>query len=413
MRVDMMLACSGMLSLLWMGSAQAQDNPPLSNPPVFSRLFTQPTGQNGYEDWVQAGDAIRDDPMVNQAMTADATLTFKRRVLADPNVQKAMHLLREGLNKPVQSPHLMPDNNTVFPEMAPFRRLARLLSMEIYVRFADGRTDAALDSLQDGLRFGSLMQTNTLISGLSGVAIDTIVMEAFSSHLDQLSAYQCSRVQHIVEDWLERPFPVAALLNAAQQFSLRSLEAKRSNPQALKDLLDQFAPDDSNAPTAQGRLARLATYLDSQPADLGQVIDHAGALIRGYYDAALVNLKLPIRERKSMTVVSDKSLGGDLFASLVVNADLVTDKYDRIEAMLRMLGVHAAIRGYRWEHGYLPTSLADLHLGRLIVDPFTGGDLVYQHSGRNYDLYSRGPFERDENGQPTATPPPLKLPPAN
>lgn len=381
----------------------------MPNPPVFSRLFTQPTGQNGYEDWVQAGDAIRNNPMVNQAMAGDATLTFKRHLLNAPDVQTALHLLREGLNKPIQSPHLMPDNSTVFPEMAPLRRLARLLAIEIYVRFADGSTDAALDSLQDGLRFGCQMQTNTLISGLAGVAIDTIVLEAFSGHLEQLSVHQCSRLRHIVEEWVDRPFPVAALLDTAQQLSLRSLEAKRSNPQALKDLLDQFATDDSNAPVAQARIGRLTPYLDSQPADLGPVIDHAEALIHAYYDAALVNLNQPLRERRPMTVVSDKSLGGDLFASLVVNADRITDKYDRIEAMLRMLGVHAVIRGYRWEHNVLPNTLADLHLGRLSVDPFTGGDLVYQRVGKSYDLTSRGPFERDESGQPTVRPPPLKL----
>jgi hypothetical protein len=414
MRVGMVLTCGGMLSLLWIGSARAQDKPPLPDPPVFSRLFTQPTGQNGYEDWVQGGDLIRDNKLVDTATEGGATLTFKRRVLADPSVQKALHLLREGLNKPAQSPHLVLDENTLLPELAPFRRLARLLSTEIYVRFADGRTDAALDSLQDGLRFGYRTQTNTIISGLVGVAIDAIVLREFSSHLDQLSEYQCSRLQRIVEEWLDWPSPVAFLLNGEKQFALRTLEAKRANPQALKDLLALTDVEDPNAPTTQALFAKLTVYLDSRPADLGQVIEHAETLIRAHYDAALVNLKLPIRERRPMAVISDKSLGGDLFVSLVVNTDQITDKYDRMEAMLRMLGVHAAIRGYRWEHGFLPTSLADLHLGKLIVDPFTGGDLMYQRSGKSYDLYSRGPFERDDNGQPTSTPPPpLKLQTSN
>ena len=93
-------------------------------------------------------------------------------------------------------------------------------------------------------------------------------------------------------------------------------------------------------------IARLTAYLDTRPPDLGQVIDHAETLIRAHYDVALLNLKLPIRERRPMAVVRDKTLGGDLFAFLVVNTDQITDKYDRNEAMLRMLGVHAAIRGY-------------------------------------------------------------------
>ena len=186
---------------------------------------------NGYEDWVQAGDLIRDNKLVDQAIEVSAPLTLKRRVLGDPTVQKALSLLREGLNKPAQSPHLMPDEHTLLPELAPFRKLARLMALEMYVRFADGRTDAALDSLQDGLRFGYRTQTNTIISGLVGVAIDAVVLNAFSSHLDQLSEYQCSRVQRIVEEWLDWPSPIAALLNAEKQFALRTLEAKRVNPQ--------------------------------------------------------------------------------------------------------------------------------------------------------------------------------------
>ena len=409
MRVGVALACGGMLSLMGLGLARGQDKPPVFEPPVFSRLFTQPSGQNGYEEWVQAGDLIRDNKMMDAAMEPGATLTLKRRVLAEPDVQKALHLLREGLGKPAQSPHLMPDENTVFPELGPFRKLARLLMTEIYVRFADGRTDAALDSLQDGLRFGYRTQTNTLISGLVGLAIDAIVLKEFSSHLDQLSEYQCLRLQRIVEEWLEWPSPIASLLNAEKQYALRTLETKRLNPQALKDLIDLSPPDDPNSPDALRR-AKLGAYLDNRPPDLGQVIDHAEALIRAHYDIAIFNLKLPIRERKPTTLASDKTLGGELFVALVANTDQVTDKYDRAEATLRLLAVHAAIRGYRWEHNSLPNSLTDLHVQKLIIDPFTGGDLVYQRTGKAYDLYSRGPFERDENGAPIPTPPPpLKL----
>ena len=87
MRISTFLILAG-LCLGIAGSARAQDAPPVVEPPAFPHLFPQPTGANGYEEWVQAGDLIRDNTLLADAMNADATLTFKRKVLADPAVQQ-------------------------------------------------------------------------------------------------------------------------------------------------------------------------------------------------------------------------------------------------------------------------------------------------------------------------------------
>ena len=86
-------------------------------------------------------------------------------------------------------------------------------------------------------------------------------------------------------------------------------------------------------------------------------------------------------------------------AMFLPNPTPAVAKFTQSRAQVQLLGVHAAIRRFRWEHDRLPDGLADLRLGSLGVDPFTGRSLPYQRTGETtYELYSTGPPKRDENG---------------
>ena len=65
--------------------------------------------------------------------------------------------------------------------------------------------------------------------------------------------------------------------------------------------------------------------------------------------------------------------------------------FTREEAMVRLLACHTAILRYRWEHDRTPPMLADLNLGDLATDPFTGRLFVLESQGYRYRLYSAGP----------------------
>ena len=71
------------------------------------------------------------------------------------------------------------------------------------------------------------------------------------------------------------------------------------------------------------------------------------------------------------------------------------NKYTQFEAMLHLLGTHASIMKYKWNHNALPGSLKDLQTDRLyapeiLSDPFTGKPLIYKLIGKQYDLSSAG-----------------------
>ena len=189
-------------------TAQTADTPP---PSVFQQLFPKPTGQNGFEDLVMAGELARSSARLTKTFEAGATLTDKRAALDDPDVRRALLLVRQGLAKPIVN-GLSANDGLTFSVFSVLRNLARLLAVEQYVLLADGKVSAAIDSLRDGLRIGYIVQSEKLVGSLVGVAIDSIVLNALARRLDQLSARDCEKVMALAQEWLRSPDPAITAL---------------------------------------------------------------------------------------------------------------------------------------------------------------------------------------------------------
>jgi hypothetical protein len=375
------------------GAVQA---PPLK-PPSFPMLFPHPTNNNGYEEWVQAADLIQNNPKIAALFDQpDAPLTLKRQVIDDPDVARALQLVRLGANKPVFSPRTSLDENTLLPELSSFRQLARLLSIEQYVDFADGRVDAAIGSLRVGLAFGYRIQTDSLISGLVGVAIDSIVLKEFSRHLDQLSIYHCNDVRRIVEDFLDAENPAIHLIALEKSYALKLLDARRSDPNGLLALMKTIGGPP--APDEDPNVATVQAYLTAHPGDANALLDDAHDRVSALYDQTLLNLRLPLAQRKPLTIDQNNSPGAALFRVVTIDPQKVLDKYTRDQSQLRLLGVHVLIHRYRWDHNVLPGSLAELRAANLVHDASTGMEIVYQRDGDRYTLVSQDPAKRGAGG---------------
>ena len=398
----------GALCLLC-GVARAQDAPEPPKPPSFPLLFKTPTGVNGYEDWTRAGDLIQNNKALD-ALDEDGgvTLTFKRQVLADPQIQQALHLLRQGLNKPVEPPLRLRNEHATYPEYTGLRRLGQLLGLEIYVRLADGNVDGAIVVLDEGLQFGLRTQGDVPLSGLLGLVNQSAVLSAFAGHLDQLSEYQCRRVQRLAEAWLEAPSHAATLLTQHKMDMLHRLDNRRTDPDALLNVIKASL---ANPAGAEGDgLDTIRPYALQHPEDLADMMHRAASLAAKYYDAAIANLSLPVPKRIPPPFPKGDSPECKLLAIMMSETSYSANAYDALEAKIRLLGIHAAIHRYRWEYNRLPDTLADLHIGALNTDPFTGEGFLYKRDGEVYDLSSLGPLPRDIQQHSASTPTrPLRL----
>jgi len=364
--------------------------PPAQEPPAYRQVFPQPTGKNGYEQLVLAGDLVRGHAAFRRATLGTPTLAEKRALAADRTLQRAVSLVRAGLARPVISPRREISFSTTLPELGAMRDVGRLLAMLEYVHLADGRPGEALETLRLGLAFARAIQMDTLVQGLVGVAVTAVVLRPVTSRLDQLSARDCTRLQEICLEWLAQPSPYLAVLSGEWRGLRSSLvemrdRALRDGPEkAAGDLLD---PD--GGPQVARVLPRDAAALDQMLAEVGRRADQ-------YFLKLQEEVRKEPWERRPVQVDETGPAGAML--ALLVPAHQQTDAaYTRDSARLRLLALHAAIRRYQWEYDRLPPNLAALNPGTLARDPFTGEPFEYQVRGARYTLTSVGPTARDPN----------------
>src|SRR5262249_2182542 len=95
--------------------------------------------------------------------------------------------------------------------------------------------------------------------------------------------------------------------------------------------------------------------------------------------------------------------GAALARVMMPTMENILDRHAQQQSLARMLACHAAIRKFRWENDRLPTSLVELKLGALAIDPFSGQPLGYKTlTLTTYRLEAIGPLARDENGKTIA-----------
>lgn len=394
-----LLWSGGILAAFPAGAAQAQGRP---DPPksLLARVAPSPTGRNGYEELLRAADLVESSRLwkrVEQQGDA-ATLAEKRRVLQDKPIAQALALVRQGLNKPVFSPREFDKltYETLLPELGPFRSLARLLKLQQYVFLADGKTPEALGNARQGLRLGRVVQTDTLISGLVGIAISTICVRSLGNHLDQLSARDCETLFQISLEWLQQPSLHMKMLEMERDHARRNLalireDLKKRGLPAVQGLFDLSAEEQANA-------APILEQLKS-PEGIERLAAEADRKLDAFFERQLAETRKPRWERAypDPKQIDDSSPSGWAVKLMAPAMNRVDDAYGREEAHVRVLACHAAIRRYRWEHGKLPGGLEELNLGELAVDPFTGRPLQYEVKGIRYRLTSVGaPADADD-----------------
>ena len=338
-------------------SVQAQEPPPLT---IFQQIFPQPTGQNGYEEIVAAGELLgRSAPLLRNEQDGFSalTLTQKRAILADPPVHDALALFRQGIAKSLHAPRDKPQE-AAFKAFRLYRRLGRVLAMEQYVLCADGRVGQALDSLHDGLSMGYALQRDALIGGLVGVAIDSMLIQGMQRNVNQFSEKDCRRMIQMACAWQAAPDPAIEAMSVERDEALKSLESE--------------VPSNSDLPK-----------------------DQILAAMRARFDHYAANLTKPVWERRPPPSLQGNKLVADYVNNLGRTLDPVFQNaqtvFVRDLAKMQILGVHAAVRLYRWEHDELPGDLQALKLNSLTRDPFTGKPLLYRLTGPvTYELASDG-----------------------
>ena len=386
------------------GSACAQGATPLT--------VVHP-GDNGFALLMDAYDAqAGNDVLARVPGDPNATLTEKRRAVGSSAAWAAIALVQEALSKPVLEP---PGGTTPgFTYMAKVRQLTRLLIVEEYVQLADGKSAAALDTMDDVLALSNHLMRWNLGGILTGVALKTIAIRSVARHLDQFSARDCDRLMNELKAALSLPDDARV-----------GMEREVTQGGAfMSDLFKQVeaGPDNINVGGNGGDDAPIG-YDDLTPAEMGYI-----ASLRKTNPAAWTAFKAGViqvvadQTRRFIAILDaypapppEAAVGAGL--NLSAAGDRLIWKYARpltvlpggqtqmVEKVIlgraqsRLLFVHAAVLRFRWEHNQLLETLDVLRLGDIALDPFTGNAFLYARPDTShYTLMSAGPPARDGNG---------------
>jgi hypothetical protein len=383
-------------------SATAQAKQPAPPPePAFPKLFPKYTGANGYEDLVMAGDLLLANEALSEAEQSNATLKVMRKALEDPAVDKALQLVRAGLEKPIQSPRDPGklDENTLLPEYAEFRRLGRLLGIQEYVYLADGQVGRAIDTMRDGLRLGYVVQGETLLSGLVGIAIDTIVLQRFADHFDQMSLRDCAHLTAVAQEWLKQPSRMEMVLTMEHHTLENMLGAWKDDPERLRKLVKDLQPTDEPKSDADLAAIELSRFVETNGPAIPAMLEQVRAIALSEDRAIILETRKPPWQRKPLKKQQTRAtMATRLYGMVSPSYGQALSRFDAETARIHLLGVNGAIHRFRWENNRLPTSLAELNLPVLTTDPFTGSPLIYKVTADRYELSSAGPPGADGSG---------------
>jgi hypothetical protein len=301
------------------------------------------------------------------------------------------------------------------PHLATFRRITFALQLQIRLKIADGRTDQAVELLQQGLYMGrSIARGRTIIQGLVGNAITAVMLrevEGLMQRPDSPNLY-----------WALTTLPNPMInLHSSLEYerevlfiefpALRNLENDVLTPAQASTVISDFmkkiqilSGDDDDLPF-QGLLPLgwvMLHYVDAKQfltrrgfsQQRIEAMPAAQAVLiyqKQEYQELLDNMfkwfALPYSEAQPHLDESedqfdddhrDKGLKTNLFRTLLPALSRIAFLQVRLDRDITLLRTIEALRMFAADHsGRLPGSLAEITSVPIPEDPVTGKDFLY------------------------------------
>lgn len=344
----------------------------------YETLFPNPTGKNGFEDYVLAGMAAR------QALAGIDDVQwpsqFERNREIASRGARAFSLMREGNKKPVSDPRTKLGMETLFPELADFKNLCKLAQSDMYVRFANGDTAGATTTFIETATFVERsIPLPSVIACLVFIAQDAILLMNFEQFAHRLTLSDINRVEAYARGRIQRSLP----FDKAMDTELILMEEYlRAPPDDLSIYSDD---DDDEVFIAFGKLS---------PEERRALMEKALAINRKNVERLVATYRGPESTWKLFEPEKTGNAMLDTLVSSLTIGDMAGQLFSAVakqRTQWRLLLLHCLIEKYRILHAKLPQSLADLQRNDDIADPLTDDLFVYKPvSVRDFELYSKG-----------------------
>lgn len=418
-------------------------------PSLFQQVIPNPTGRNGYEEYLMACDLIRNSDAATLATASPAMFeeiisSYESRHPAGkgdeelPSRQRydmarkyrgytvlqlrkeslklggrALDLLHRGNQKPVFDPRTKMDMDTLFPEYAVMRSLGRVAVAGAYVAFAEGRTKQGTQYLCDAMILGQNLTDGVLISRLVGIAIQAVALSSFENHLPNLALPDALMVEDLAPKLILDPPAAVRSLEREYAFIASGLDSILD--QDLSDLVGEEGVSEST----RSFIARMTLEDKRQVAELvkRKLSRQRELTLAMYRQPESTWTDPPAAERHGtgeIEVRSNEDLAERMVGSIVPVFSQIGTAEVRNRTQIRLLALAGAVIRYRWEHDRWPTNLTEAVGNARVLDPANGGKFQYEVQGSGFRVYSEGTkatgeialrYRRQSSGSDDPTPP--------
>jgi len=391
---------------------------------MYREVIPNPTGKNGYEEYLQAADAIGErtlaDAYLNWSPTYYATLKAPRpegddapkptadqlalaerlstmtlldvRREAATRYSKVVAWLHQGSLKKVWQPRETISFDTKLPEFAYFGRVGKVAAASAYVAYADGKGREGTQILLDTLKMGQDIEGSLMIASLYSMLIESTAMVGLHRHFPAMSLSDAILVEKAAATMLAVPPKTLDAILSEAKMRVRIFGEMLDNP-------DRFFPKAEDVDPESAKWVKDIKALP--PASRASLVATAQNVTNQRLEPTLSILKGPESGwvADAPQVQTDpQGLADDTNGIVAFWLRMTAPSYARVgvrlavvRARLRLLGLYASVVRYKWEKGRLPSSLDEAVTADRISDPLSGEKFVYQQQGPwDFRIFSPG-----------------------
>lgn len=341
----------------------------------FERTFPNPTGGNGWEEYLMAADIARNINATSLLMGDTDLSRLKNDQIAVRELKRALDLVRAGNRKPLTYPFTYEDFWIgPFVELAQIKQLSQGLMAEAFVNSAAGNPKAAARAISDAFVLSRRIAVGPRTSGMVSIAMQAIAFRALYVNVQRLDEESLESLGEIFRKAaLERSPMIDMYFKEFEEWS-----------RIVPDILRQ--PEEFTMGEEVPEVVRTLTT-----SEIEAVSQKVLAAMKAIEDSARVMFAgqerfwlEPKREHKDAAVafVLDNLPGA--FTHIIV----------RNKTQLRLAEVHCRLMLHKRRCNSFPAKLSDLGDERLAYDSTTGSPYYYARlSDQSYTLYSLGTSE--------------------
>ncbi len=393
----------------------------------FKSVIPTPTGNNGYEDYVEAAAMLKSpehqafelwksywqrsergtrevrdsldaeekgasevvpEPPRPAGLTLQAT-PFEVRQAYVKRFGTVFEGVKRGNAKPVFQPRESIDFETLFPELGSFRLLSRLGQDIAMAEFAAGNPAKATETLLEALQFSENIAEGTIISELVSIANRSVIFSALDYGLGRFSLPDAQQIVKATQALLAQGPRAIKTLESEFKYVSAGIDKFMAEPK--KDVLDSDEENEDNLFIRLGALGeadrkRVATeakaHMETKRRGLAALLRQPESRWSTYQES-----EIPVAPGQEETI-------GGLAARLANEMTPFVGSYlevaVRSRTQLRILRLIGRVLVYKWTFDKLPSELSQAAPADEVRDPATEGDFKYEVNGKNFRVYSSG-----------------------